>query len=163
MKTKSIVITTLLSVVVFIFLGLIAFLHIFYKDYIDEVILEKDTVINTDWHEINTENLVKVYKDNHYVSIILDSSFHSDPENKAIKIPSGKNINPEIKLIDSKGKEYSLLYSGSRYYKNSEYVNYQFQGDLPIGKNFEKLKLRSDEPIKTQEIIWSGYNSKDLK
>ena len=144
-------------------LGGIFFLKtLVFGNYIKEVVIKEDVLINSDWTEINTENL-KVEKDNQFISLLLDPKFKADSTNQAIKLPDGRTVNPEIKLIDGNGKEYAFTYSGSRRSENNEYANYKFQGEFFPDQKFEKVKLRSSNPIETQKIIWSGYNTKDLK
>ncbi len=131
--------------------------------YIKEVTLQKNIFITSEWKEINTRNLVKIDKDINYISIVLEPPYETFASSEGIKIPSGEVINPEIKLVDEDGKEYSFAYSGARLYGNNEYANYKYYGDFPVDKEYEKLLIRSDSQIKAREIQWSGYNTEDLK
>jgi len=51
---------------------------------------------------------------------------------------------------------------GGRRGKGFEFANYELKVDVPRGKRFEKVLLRSDVEIPTTRIQWSGYNIKDL-
>ncbi|MCY7377573.1 MAG: hypothetical protein LH472_16570 [Pyrinomonadaceae bacterium] len=165
MKNKRTIVITGLIGISLIIIGLFVYINFFFGKYIKEIVLESDFLITSDGKEINIKNLVKIEKDINYISILLEPSDETITFNGGggIRIPSGEIVNPEIKLLDEDGKEYLLAYGGSRHYGNNEYANYRYQVDLPVDKKYEKVLIRSDIPIKSQKIIWSGYNAKDLK
>ena len=136
------------------------FFHRLYKD----VVLENNFLISSDLKEIETQNLIKIEKDNHFISIDLEPPFEADTPKKGIKTPSGEIINPEIKLVDENGIEYPLTYSGSRGGESgNEIANYKYNGNLPIDKTYKKVLIRSNLPIKAKMILWSGYDARDLQ
>ncbi|MEO8649243.1 MAG: hypothetical protein ABI539_08770 [Acidobacteriota bacterium] len=116
--------------------------------------------INTEWKEIDVRNLIKIDKDRHFIALYLDTPFEEPHGARGIKIPSGQVINPEIKLIDESGEEYLFVHSGAR---GTDISNYSSEKELPKKKVYQKLLIRSDFPIKTKEILWSGYDTKDLR
>ena len=163
MKNKRNILILGLVGILSVLAGLFIYVNFFFGKYIKETVLEENGVISSEWREIDARNLAKIEKDKHYISILLESSFKADTDKGGIKSPDGEIINPEIKLVDSEGNEYSLIYIGSRRYRNGEYVNYGYRPNLPGDKIYEKVLVRSNKPIKVQKIIWSGYDIKDLK
>jgi hypothetical protein len=162
-KNKRTILITGLVGILLILAGLFIYVNFFFGKYIKETVLEENSVISFDWKEIDTKNLAKIEKDKHYISILLEPPFEADTPEGGIKSPTGEIINPEIKLVDSEGNEYSLIYIGSRRYQNGEYANYGYLPSLPVDKIYKKVLVRSNKPIKVQKIIWSGYDIKDLK
>lgn len=165
MKNKWTIFITGLIGISLIVIGLFVYINFFFNNEIKETVLENNFFITSDRKEINIKNSVKIEKDINYISILLlppNKTFMSSGGG-GIKIPNGEVVNPEIKLVDENEKEYLLAYGGSRRYDNNEYANYRCEVELPADKKYEKLLIRSDIPIKTQEILWSGYNARDLK
>ena len=163
MKTKRTILITALVGILSVLAGLFIYINFFFGNYLKETVLEENGVISSGWKEIDAKNLAKIEKDEHYISILLESSFKTDTEKDGIKSPDGEIVNPEIKLVDSERNEYLLIYTGSRHYQNGQYANYGYRPGLPVDKIYEKVLVRSDKPIKFQKIIWSGYDIKDRK
>jgi hypothetical protein len=166
MKNKRTVFITGLIGISLIFIGLFVYINFFFGKYIKETVLESNFLITSDEKEIDIKNLVKIEKDINYISILLEPSYETITfsDGGGIRIPTGEVVNPEIKLVDEDGKEYLLAYGGSRSSApRNEYANYRYEVDLPVDKKYEKVLIRSDIPIKTQKIIWTGYNARDLK
>lgn len=149
--------------ILFFAVFLFVYLNFYFGKYIEEVVLEENALISSEWKNINSQNLIKADKEINYISILLEPPFETDTPKGGIKNADGKIINPEIKLLDEDGKEYLLNYSGSRHYENGDYANYRYDTTLPTGKIYEKVLVRSDFPINARKIIWSGYDVKDLK
>lgn len=164
MKNKGTIFVNGLIGISLILIGFFVYINFFFGKYLKEIALENNLLITSDWKEIDIKNLVKIEKDINYIAILLEPPYKTFTVSGSggIKIPSGEVVNPEIKIVDEDGKEYLLAYGGSRNSNNNEYANYQYQVNLPIDKKYEKLLIRSDTPIKTQKIIWSSYNVRDL-
>lgn len=163
MKNKRTILITALVGILSVLAGLLIYVNFFFGKYIKETVLEENGVISSDWKEIDAKNLAKIEKDKNYVAILLESSFKADAETDGIKTSDGEIIKPEIKLVDSERNEYPLIYTGSRFYQNGQYVNYGYRSELPANKIYEKVLIRSNKPLKFQKIIWSGYDIKDRK
>ena len=164
MKNKKTIFVMGLIGTSLIIIGLFIYINFFFGKYLKETDLESNLLITSNWKEIDIEKLVKVEKDINYISILLEPPYKTFTVGGGggIKILSGEVVNPEIKLVDEEGKEYLLAYGGSRLSSNKEYANYRYQINLPVDKKYEKMLIRSDVPIKTQKIIWSSYNARDL-
>lgn len=164
MKNKRTIFITGLIGISLILIGFFVYINFFFGKYLKETDLESNLLLTSDWKEIDIKNLVKIEKDINYISILLEPPYETFTPSRGggIKIPSGEVVNPEIKLLDEDGKEYLLTYGGSRRFSNNEYANYRYQINLPVDKKYDKMLIRSDAPIKTQKIIWSSYNARDL-
>ena len=164
MKNKKTIFITGLIGISLILIGCFVYINFFFGKYLKETDLESNLLITSDWKEIDIKKLVKIEKDINYISILLEPPYKTFTSSGGggIKTPSGEVFNPEIKLLDEDGKEYLLAYGGSRLFSNNEYANYRYQVNLPVDKKYEKMLIRSDTPIKTQKIIWSSYNARDL-
>lgn len=164
MKKRSIFVIGFAGITI-VFVGLFVYANSFFGRYIKETTLENNFLITNVWKEIDISDSVKIERDKNYIAIFLEPSYKTstDSQGKGIKTPNGEIINPEIKIIDEDGKEYSLTYSGSRSFENNEYANYSHAAELPADKKYQKVMIRSDVSIKTQKLIWSSYNIKDLK
>lgn len=164
MNNKNVIVILFLIAIPTALLGGFFIKKFFSQTLYKDIVLEDDLLISSEWKEIDTQNLIKIEKDNHFVSILLEPSFEANTPKGGILIPSGEIVNPEIKLVDEDGNEYLLTYKGSRGKENGkEIANYGYKGSLPIDKIYKKVLLRSDYPIKAKKILWSGYDAKDLR
>lgn len=125
-----------------------------------DVEIARDILISSEWKKISVGGLLKLEREKQFLVIVLDESFEKVLLEKGIRVPSGEIINPEIKLIDKEGNEYSLVYDGSRGEKN---VIYRPIIELPKNKIYEEIMLKSDIPIKANQILWTNYNAKDIR
>ncbi len=71
-------------------------------------------------------------------------------------------------LIDENGDEFPLKYnSGLIPTGTNDYIvlfGYLSDYDsLPTGKKFQKVVLKSNIPIKTKSVVWTGWDKKDRK
>jgi hypothetical protein len=124
------------------------------------MVLAENVLIGSDWIEIAPKKPLKAEWDRNYVGIVLEPPFMIPYGNSGIRIPNGKIVNPEILLFDEDGEEYRLEYSGSG---GEETSRYAYKDDLPSNKSFKKILMRCDAPVKAEQILWSGYDAKDLK
>lgn len=159
---KKIMLIGLALIIASVFVGVLIFKRLFYYNYYLDIPLSGRTVISSDWSEIDVGDLVKLKKDNQFVSLVLESPLEPDSRNGGIKTPDGKIFNPEIKLIDEELNEYLLEYCGGRRYEAKVMANYGCNSKLSSAKKYPKLIIRSSYPMTVREIIWSGYNTKDL-
>ena len=135
----------------------------FFHERLKETVLKDNFLISSEWNEVDTKNKVKIEKDNHYVSILLEPPYETFGIKGGIKTPNGEIVNPEIKLVDEQGKEYLLTNMGARRNGEDEYANYGYHTNLPADKVYKTVLIRCDFPIKAKQILWSGYDNKDLK
>jgi hypothetical protein len=149
-------------------IGLFLFGYLFTKFYLysslyTDKVLINNFAITSNWKEIEFQELIKVEKDNQFICISLEKPYEADVDQKGIKTPTGTIAKPEIKLIDEKNNEYILQFAGSRGGEmGNDIANYDYK-NLPDEVALKKMLIRSDQPIKTKQILWSGFNTKDLK
>lgn len=146
-----------------IFFGAFIINTLFFSKRIKEITLENSFLITEERQEIESQNRLKIEKDNHYISIMVEPPLEAFAVRNGIKTPEGEIANPEIYLIDEEGVEYLLTHSGSRRYEGNEFANYAYESGLPPKNKYTKIFLSSKIPVKAKKIIWSGYNSRDLK
>ena len=152
---------------IIIFGGMVVW-RLFFHETLKNVVLANDVQITSEWKEVGTPNELKVDKKYNYISLQIAPPLEAytvggGSTKSGIKIPSGEVVNPEIRIIDVEGKEYPLFYSGHRGGGAFEFVNYEFEGNLPIDKKYQKVKLRSDVPLTIKKIFWSGFDQSDMK
>lgn len=160
-KKIMIIIGVILAVSILLLSGLII-KRVFFYNYLTEIVLVSDFVITSEWKEVGTADLLRVEKDNQYIALLLEPPFEDDMPARGIKTPEGTIVNPEIILVDEEGNEYPLSFGGSRYFEGKNFVNYRYGRGLPIGKKYSKVRIRSEIPLPVKQILWSGYNTKDL-
>jgi hypothetical protein len=154
--------TILVSLLVLAGVGLLLLLwpFIFRPPLFHNIVLAENVEIGSEWIEINPSSSLRVERDNNYIGLVLEPPFKTPYGSHGVETPDGKIVNPEISLADEDGNKYALVYSGAG---GEEVSRYKYRGDLPRDKPFKKVLLRSDFPIKVKEILWSGYDNKDLK
>src|SRR5690606_9367342 len=147
--------------------GVMVAWRLFFHETLKNSVLAKDFKITSDWKEVGSSDELMVDKDYRYISLQIEPPFEAytiaDPSKSGIKIPGGKIVNPEIRIEDTEGNEYPLVYSGHRGGGPNEFVNYKFERGLPREKNYQKVKLRSDYTMTVKAVLWSGYDQTDLK
>lgn len=158
---KNMMISFVITILVVLF-SVFIFKRIFYYNYYKDVVLAENIIISSDWKEIESIGRIKIEKDNQFISIVLEPPLEPDTGKGGIKTPNGQVLNPEIKLVDADGEEYSFTYYGGRRTNDKVMANYKYKGILPLDKIYSKVRIRSDFPIKAKQILWSGYNTKDL-
>ena len=162
MISKKVMIIGLIVAVIIISLGGLITKRVFFSHYIQDIVLTNNIVITSEWQEIGTPDLLRVEKDNQYISLLLEPPFEDDTPARGIKTPEGTIINPDIRLVDDEGKEYPLRFGGARGSKAKNFVNYRYEPALPADKTYTKVLIRSTYTIPLKQILWSGYDTKDL-
>lgn len=136
--------------------------RIFFYHYLKEIKLANNFLITSQWKEVGNSDLLKSRKEIQYISILVKPPYEIDDQNGGIKTPDGSTVNPEIRLLDTDGNEYKLTFGGSRHFEDKNFANYRYDKDLPSGKDYSKVLIRSTVSIPAKQIIWSGYDAKDL-
>ena len=132
------------------------------------IIINGETEIGPTWKEFRPSNLLVVEKDDQRISLKVEPPYYA-MRNPGITEPSGKVINPEIKIFATNGKEYDLAFLGATQVGNiispnvDEYVEYGPSIRLRKGVKIERVQLRSDTPIRVSKILWNGVNEGDRK
>lgn len=129
------------------------------KQFHDTILVENASIFDEPL-EIDVSGKVKIERDRNFVSIYLTPPLEDDIMDGGIRLPNGEISNPVILLVDEFGHEYILEYSGSR---GKRICNYEYEGLLPKDRDYQKIILKSDFLIRTEKIVWSGYDLKDRK
>jgi len=160
-SSKTLAITGIVGALAMISaLGLFFWPFIFRPSLFRNKVLAENITIGPEWTEINFRDPIKVDTDTVFVGLYLDPPYLTPLGSKGIKTPDGQIVNPEITLIDVNGNEFALTRSGAG---GEEISRYSYSDGLPRDRAYTRLLLRSDVPIKTRQILWSGYDIKDLK
>jgi hypothetical protein len=138
-------------------------------------IISEAVEVGTDWKEIVPPTPLRSKTLVHNVKLIMPDSIwreatwdESDPKRQTLKYGDGKRGKIEAILYDDKGDAYELQINGKgggfdlgRPVKprnpNEPPRN---EPDFPADRNFTKLRIRSEVPLKLDKIEWTGYNPK---
>lgn len=159
---RNMLIIGIVGAVLIIVVGIYAFNRMFYRSYYLDIVLLENATISADWLEIESDGRIIARKDRQFISLLLEPSYKLDPYSNAIVTPDGRKINPEIVLIDTDGNERHLTYLEGRFGEKGDYTSYGYKPDFPLKTRFSRVKIRSEIPIKTKAILWSGYDIRDL-
>ena len=152
----------LIAIAVLIWVGMVVW-RIFFHETLKNVVLARDFEITSEWKEIGTRNDLKVEKKYHYISLQIEPPLKAAKTKWGIIVPGGEIVTPEIRIIDIEGKEYSLAITGNSGGGPSEIIDYEYEGNLPIDKTYQKVRLRSDYPMTVKAVFWSGFDQSDMK
>jgi len=158
---RNMLIIAIVGAVLIIVVGIYAFNRMFYRSYYLDIVLLENATISADWLEIESDGRIIARKDLQFISLLLEPSYKLDPYSNAIVTPDGRKINPEIMLIDTDGNEFHLTYIKGRIGEAGEQASYGYKPDFPLKTRFSRVKIRSEIPIKTKAILWSGYDIRD--
>ena len=136
--------------------------RVFFYNYLSQVVLADNFVVTPEWKNIGNSDLLRIEKENNYISVLLEPQFQVDIKERGIRTPEDSIINPEIKLVDNEGNEYQLVFGGGRSFENQNFINYNFGVPLPVVKSYSNVLIRSNNQIRVKQILWTGYDSKDL-
>ncbi|MEZ5424324.1 MAG: hypothetical protein R2682_14685 [Pyrinomonadaceae bacterium] len=156
-----------ITAIAFLIWGGMVVWRLFSHETLKSKVLATDFEITSDWKEVGSFDELMMDKDYRYISLQIEPPFEAytiaDPSKSGIKIPGGKIVNPEIKVVDAEENEYPLVYSGHLESGANVFVNYKVERGLPRDKDYQKVKLRSDFPMTVKAVLLSGYDQSDLK
>ena len=135
-----------------------------------EVKLSGPITIAEQWVELEPKAPLKVDQDLQMVVLELEAPFKYDfykegrgaNKGQGILMPDGEVINPEIEIVDSSGKKFSLVYSGARQTFSPVY-DLPYPNKWPPHAEYKSIRIRSDRPIKCKAIYWLSESSQDWK
>jgi len=128
------------------------------QSFLDRTI-KGPTTLTPEWTEIVVTPPLQPERDEHDIVLYLEEPFGRDLQAKGVRLPDGSVITPDIQLIDSDGKTYDLTYVGHR---GPQLVRFTLRGRLD-NREYQKVRIRSEKPVKCKEIIWSNWNWKDIQ
>lgn len=118
--------------------------------------------LDQNWLEIVPPAPLEATAKIHFVGLKLQNIKGWADENKQkLRLTDGGEITIEIELIDDKGGATRLFPNGFAEYvefgKRTENKEKPEESYFQTGQKFNKLRLRSDKPVKTEEIVWTEF------
>jgi len=124
--------------------------------------------IGTDWIEINPQPSLESSQQFQFVGLKLISIKDWDKaDKKKILLSDGNAILIEVELSDEQGNKYSLVPI-----RIGEYIEFgkdksnvplsaspSKEPDFPPDRVYTKVRIRSDRPIKCEQVVWGNYTS----
>src|SRR6185369_6212076 len=112
--------------------------------------IKGDTTLTQEWMEFTPETPLKPERDVQAVMLYLAKPYEADLEMKGVRIPDGSLVKPEVQLVDTAGKTYSLNYYGLF---GRQLVIFTLRDQL-MGREYRTVRIRSDKPIHCKQIFW---------
>ena len=116
------------------------------------------TTITAQWLEIKSDPVMKPSSKTPLVILELEGDYAPDFDSQRLRYPDGTLGAPEMQLLDEQGNVFPLhlLMAHHRDRSGSNAMGGAGFGssDLPGDRNYSKLRIRSDKPMKCSKIIW---------
>ena len=125
--------------------------------FLDRTIRD-DTTLTPEWMEITPETPLKPERDIQAVMLHLAEPYEADLEKNGVRLPDGSLVKPEVQLVDTAGKTYSLNYYGLF---GRQLVIFTLRDQL-MGREYRTVRIRNDKPIHLRKIFWRCYYTKDI-
>ena len=121
-----------------------------------------DREINQNWQEIALPAPLEATAKMHIVALKLrDTAGYADEKEQKIRLKDGSETRIEIELTDEKGNVTTLFPNGFGEYvefgKRAKNKDNPEEANFQIGSKFTKIRLRSDKPVKADEILWTEF------
>ena len=97
------------------------------------------------------------------VVLDLDKSIKTEPGGLGLVLPDGSIVRPQIELVDKDGETYELNVPSLFLSNTGEILAYFSGSDLPNGKTYIKVRIRSDSPVRCNRVFWRNYNLWDAE
>jgi hypothetical protein len=121
-----------------------------------------DRELNQNWQEIVPSAPLEATAKIHVVAMKLRGvTGWADEKQEKLRLTDGSEATVEIELIDENGVATALFPNGFGEYvefgkraKNKENTQEAY---FQIGNKFGKIRLRSDKPVRAEEILWTEF------
>ena len=124
--------------------------------------------IGTDWIEITPQPPMESSQQFQYVGFKLANIKDWDKEDKKkLSLPDGSTILIQVELNDEHGNKYLLVPT-----RIGKYIEFgkdkssiplsappSNEPDFPTDRVYTKVRIRSDRPIKCEQVVWGNYTS----
>lgn len=118
------------------------------------------TAITSQWLEIGPVPPLKPASKQSLVILEPEGDYTPDFQNQMLRFPDGSSGMPEVQLVDQQGQVFPLhfLMVHHRDRTGSSVMGGAGFGspDLPADRSYDKVRVRSDKPIRCSKIIWRG-------
>jgi len=116
------------------------------------------TAITSQWLEIKPTPLLKPSDKTSLVILELEGDYTPDFQSQMLRFPDGALGMPDVQLVDEQGNVFPLqfLMVHHRDRTGSNVMGGAGFGvpDLPAGRSYAKVRVRSDKPMKCSRVIW---------
>jgi hypothetical protein len=121
-------------------------------------------LISSEWTEIVPKKPFHVERQIQIVVLDLDKSVDLQKEGWGVVLSDGSVVTPEVELIDQEGNTYPLEVPSAWFSPSTgvKYREFSSKNDLPKGKTFRAIRIRSDKPVRCNRIFWRCYNMWDV-
>lgn len=127
------------------------------RRFIDRTI-KGDTTLTPEWIEITLDKPLKPERDVQVIMLYLEEPYVGDFEAKAVRLPDGTLVQPEVQLIDTAGRTYSLKFWG---FFGRKLILFTLSGEL-MGREYSSVRVRSDKSFRSKEIIWRCFYWREI-
>ena len=125
--------------------------------FIDRTIKDK-TTLTPEWMQITLDKPLKPERDVQVIMLYLEEPYVGDFEAKAVRLPDGTLVQPEVQLLDTAGKTYALKYYG---FFGRQLILFTLSDQL-MGRDYSTVRVRSDKPIRCKEIVWRCFYRREI-
>jgi hypothetical protein len=134
----------------------------FFHPYRDQQ-LAGATTISGNWLEITPKEPLRADRVVQEVVLYVDKPVTHPRDSWELILPDGSKVIPEVQLVDSDGLVYELK-EPTTFTKpgSSEAFQRGFSTQLPNGKTFRTVRLRSDGAFTVSKIVWRCYDPRDV-
>ena len=128
-----------------------------------EQIVSGPVSLSSQWTEFVPQKPLRPLKQSQEIVLDVDPSEGLVEDNlhlERIQLSNGSLLLPQIQLVDSQGKVFDA--EVSRYPVPSLYKNgiSGYVSNLPRDREFTKVRVRSDSPVRLSRIVWHCHNGK---
>lgn len=122
--------------------------------------LARNVKVSYDWTEIDARSQFSAHNQVQHLCIRTPGIDWGSQDFNGVKLKDGTVLHPEIEIVDEQGKVQPLLLSGfvSKFYVDAEYSPVKGTGAFYKGRQFSKIRIRSDIPFDCDVIYWSDYD-----
>lgn len=117
-----------------------------------------ETTITSQWLELKPDPVLQPLSKTPLVILELEGDYAPDFDSQRLRYPDGSLGGPDVQLVDEQGDVFPLHLlmvqhldrSGSRALGGAGFGT----AELPSGRGYAKVRIRSDKPMNCSRIIW---------
>ena len=132
--------------------------------YLDREVAGSVTT-SSEWVEITPKEPLRSQRQIQQIILYLKKPIKKDENSWKIVLADGSVVMPEVQLVDQHGNKFDLL--DPQFIDPAALPGYIVRGfgiqDLPKGRVYTKVRIRSDKPFQISKVVWRCYNQWDRK
>ena len=137
-------------------------LYRWYNPYLDQDIAGP-TTITAAWLEIEPKSPLRVERQIHAIALDLDKSIHKERDGWGLALPDGSIVRVQVQLVGDDGITYELNDASFFLADTGETLAKFSRRDLARGRNYIKVRIRTEQPVRCRRIFWRNYNQWDTE